>query len=95
MPNDQRIYFKELVSSSKKYLEFGCGGTTIYASNYCDTVYCVESDKEWHDVVRKHVNPKCNINYLYVDIETLPRSWGHPGPSCSDTKKKNYCGGSL
>lgn len=46
--------FKELLQGSNCYLEYGCGGSTVYACNNAKvkTVISVEIDKTWADKVR-------------------------------------------
>jgi len=91
MPEKQKQWFKELMMTSINYFEFGSGGSTVYASNHCQNVYSIESDKSWYENVVQNTNKtKCNVQCIHVDIETKPNNWGYPGDNCSNDKKRLY-----
>ena len=91
MPEKQKKWFKDLLLTSCNYFEFGCGGSTVYASNHCKNVYSIESDYEWCKNVKKHINnANCNVECIHVDIETKPNNWGYPGDDCCNDKKRVY-----
>ena len=48
MPESVFSFFKEYLYRGKCYLEYGCGGSTIFAAKVAkiDTIISVESDKQ-------------------------------------------------
>lgn len=67
--------------SSKKYLEFGCGGSTeIVASKTKLQIVSVDSSTEWLCKVRHRVQSlgrQNNFTAVHVNIGQL-KNWGHP-----------------
>ena len=63
--------FKELLQTSNCYLEYGCGGSTLFACNNAKVknVISVEIDKTWADKVRdslEHANSSVHIEYCDI-----------------------------
>lgn len=89
--NDLQMFYKYL-DKAKIYLEFGSGGSTYQASirQNINTIYSIESDKEWHEKIKNTIPNNSNIIYLFRDINTIPNTWGNPGPDCKDEQKKAY-----
>tara|TARA_Y100000385_G_C13044260_1_gene616718 strand:- start:805 stop:1437 length:633 start_codon:yes stop_codon:yes gene_type:complete len=89
--NDITMFYKYL-NKAKNYFEFGSGGSTFQANkrNNIKKIYSVESDLSWHNKLKKTIKSKDKIKFIYNDLETLPNSWGSPGPKCSLSKKKKY-----
>lgn len=73
-------YFKKTVSNSNCYLEYGSGGSTIFAANVAKvpSIISVESDKKWNENVKSSIdNSLSNLHIEHCDIgEVL--DWGHP-----------------
>lgn len=66
--------FKELLQASNCYLEYGCGGSTVYACNNAKvkTVISVETDKTWADKVRHSLESTESALYIeHCDIGEL------------------------
>lgn len=89
--NDIDLFYKYL-DNSKIYFEFGSGGSTYQASirNNIQKIYSVESDLEWHNKLKTILKDKNNIKFIYNEMNTIPNSWGNPGPNCTNEQKKNY-----
>ena len=89
--NDLTMFFKYL-DNAKVYLEYGSGGSTYQASirNNIKSIFSIESDERWHDKLKAIIKDNSQTKYIHRDINTLPNSWGHPGPKCSDTQRKLY-----
>lgn len=89
--NDIDLFYKYL-DNSKIYFEFGSGGSTYQASirNNIQTIYSVESDLEWHNKLKTILKDKNNIKFIYNEMNTIPNSWGNPGPNSTNEQKKNY-----
>lgn len=89
--NDESMFYKYL-RKSNYYFEFGSGGSTFQASNTINIkkVFSVESDKEWHDKLRVILSNKCNVVYLYNEMDTKSNSWGHPGPYSTEEQQREY-----
>jgi sulfur transfer complex TusBCD TusB component (DsrH family) len=87
--NDKKMFYKYL-DKAKNYFEFGSGGSTYQASlrKNIINIFSVESDLTWINKLKTH---DCkNVNYIFVDIETIVNTWGYPGNDCSLAKKINY-----
>lgn len=59
------------------YFEFGCGGSTIYASSLdnINKIISVENDQNWIESVQ-NASQK-HIDFIYVDIGPI-KEWGLP-----------------
>lgn len=88
--NDIAMFYKYL-DKTHVYFEYGCGGSTYQASlrDTITKIYSVESDKEWQEKLKSTIQ-KTNIVYLFNDMDTQPKTWGHPGKRSSLEQRKNY-----
>jgi hypothetical protein len=74
------FYFKEAVNNSKCYLEYGSGGSTIFAANVAKvpSIISVESDKKWNENVKSSVDNSISRLYIeHCDIGDVIE-WGYP-----------------
>jgi hypothetical protein len=72
--------FQEALKESRCYLEYGSGGSTVYAANVAKVpeIFSVESDRCWHEKVAKSIAlPKKGVNLEYCDIGPVGQ-WGAP-----------------
>jgi hypothetical protein len=70
-------YFKSLLSRpGVNYLEFGSGGSTVYASHHVATLVSVESDARYLAAVQRKIGA-CDAELIPVDIG-LTHDWGRP-----------------
>lgn len=73
--------FERLLSDIEVYLEYGSGGSTVFAAVAgVKSIYSVESDKVFLDAVRlkvKEVNSISSFHPIYVDIGAVG-PWGKP-----------------
>lgn len=76
--------FERYVKQSKRYFEFGSGGSTKLATRNGIEVYGVESDKFWVDTLHKEAGPLCKVDY--VDIGPT-KEWGYP---VDDSHKEKF-----
>ena len=61
---------KKRIRFAKNYIEYGSGGSTLYASKYCKKVLSVESDFDFKKTIENKLNKNCKI--IYSDIgETI------------------------
>ena len=88
---DSLPLFKKYLRNIEVYFEYGCGISTYLASNVDNikTIYIVESDKEWINCIKQNIK-KNNIVYIYNEMDTIPKTWGHPGKNATDIQKINY-----
>ena len=89
--NDKLMFYKYL-KNAQNYFEFGSGGSTYQAAlqDNISKIYSVESDSYWHNQIKTTLNNHTKIEFLYVEMNTLPNSWGHPGPTSTLEQWKNY-----
>jgi hypothetical protein len=70
--------FKRTLQSSQCYLEYGCGGSTVYAANTAKikNIISIESDIDW---VKQISNMLANSNLLLEHCDIGPvKEWGFP-----------------
>lgn len=90
MPEDQIKFYKNVIEETTNYLEFGSGGSSIYASNNINgNGLTFESDFEWYNNVKQQIN-NSNYQIKYIDIESKTNTWGYPGNKCDLEKQKAY-----
>jgi hypothetical protein len=80
MDSDGLIFFQDQLSRSSCYLEFGCGGSTVYACNDAKvkTVISVDTDPKWIEKIRSETSSS-DVD-LYMDHIDLGKvgNWGTP-----------------
>ena len=89
--NDKNLFYKYL-DKATVYFEYGSGGSTYQASirDNIKKIYSVESDKEWHNKIKKNISDLSKINFLYNEMDTRPNTWGYPGPNSIKEQWINY-----
>jgi len=89
-PNDKSLFYN-LLDNCNYYLEYGSGGSTYQANlrKNIEKIYSIESDIQWQNNIKKKTATD-KINYIYVDMKTLPNNWGHPGKDATNEEKINY-----
>jgi hypothetical protein len=70
-------YFREKLSASRVYLEYGAGGSTVEASRQHKTFIAVESDPFFVASLKKKVGSHAAPNLIYANIG-LTGPWGVP-----------------
>lgn len=73
-------YFVERIKSSRVYLEYGSGGSTIQAAGHVQRLYTVDSDSWFLNAVRRKLAEKprqADCHLLHADIGRAPR-WALP-----------------
>jgi hypothetical protein len=89
-PLDKILFYKYL-DKATNYMEFGSGGSTYQASIRPNilNIRVVESDVGWINTLNSRISHP-SITFAYIDIESVPNSWGNPGKRCSKEKMKKY-----
>ena len=83
----ERVFFTLLLKKSKKYLEFGMGGSTLlaYVTPNIEKIISIDSDYNWIQSIKSFKNLKNDegkrIILNYIDVGEVG-NWGFP-------KKKN------
>jgi hypothetical protein len=81
MSNNEQALFLSFLRCSRRYLEFGSGGSTFAAAlAVTEAVISVDSSKDWLQIVEdacKYANVKAQPRLLHVDIGEL-KDWGYP-----------------
>jgi len=91
MHDDERALLKKHLQHSKNYLEFGLGGSTIFALLHSEAeITSVDTNREWisfmkgYKLVREHLGKRLNV--VFTDIGKT-KSWGFP---VDETDSKNF-----
>lgn len=94
MHSNEIVLFMEYLKKSKKYLEFGLGGSTCLAIQYSniEKIYSVEASSLWINKIKNYKqisqsirNERLTIDY--VDINGDDNHWSYP---IDDSKKNNW-----
>jgi hypothetical protein len=84
--------FKSVLRCTSKYVEFGCGGTTVLAHSLgCASIVTIDSSLEWLDKVRIACMPngKTEIKTIHVDIGAV-RELGFPKDDSTQSLWDDY-----
>jgi hypothetical protein len=91
--NDKEMFYKYL-NNSTYYLEYGNGGSTFQASirNDIKKIISVESDIDWFNKLKEIISTpdEERFNFHYIDMKTLPNTWGYPGPNSNQNDWIKY-----
>lgn len=87
-------YFRERLGQARNYLEYGSGGSTIWAARLGKTFTTVDSDPVFLDAVRRKVGAEgfareAGQTYFHADIGWT-KAWGIPvftNPALADRRK--------
>ena len=69
--------FERHLRTSRSYLEFGCGGSTMLADRLGIPTVSVESDSYYAQTVRRALRANTKVRVLSIDIG-ITREWGFP-----------------
>jgi hypothetical protein len=73
-------FFKSIIATTSVYLEYGSGGSTLFASQHANLLVTVESDRLFLDAVQKkldRLSMRSTLQPIYVDIG-FTKLWGKP-----------------
>jgi len=91
LPHNVCKYFEEKLKTTKSFLEFGSGGSTVLASKYVKgDIISIESDIEWFNKLKIIFKEYSNVKLYLVDLMCKPRTWGHPSAECPQSQKRKY-----
>ena len=81
LPDEEAAYLRAAYDTAGVILEYGCGGSTVMASETAGTkVWAVESDKAFLDGLQGYFDanpPKAEVNLHHADIGPTGK-WGRP-----------------
>lgn len=80
MDQNGSIFFKNQIAKCTCFLEYGCGGSTYYASMVAGVpnIISVDTSKLWVDKVKHALsNSKSNLNLYYCNVGEIG-DWGTP-----------------
>ena len=79
MDEDGLLFFKKIIFSSKCYLEYGSGGSTIYAANTAKvpSIISIETDKNWITKIKTSISSNSNLYLVHCDLGEVGM-WGFP-----------------
>lgn len=76
LPDAEAAALRDAYATAATVLEYGSGGSTIMAAELGATVWAVESDAKWAEMMRHALAGKA-AHVLHVDIGPTA-DWGHP-----------------
>lgn len=82
LPRSEANFFTEHYQSAKVILEYGSGGSTVFAAGLAPTpvLFSVETDRRWSEKLGTSIKlayPDAQIHMRYVDIGET-KAWGRP-----------------
>lgn len=80
MPEAEAALLRGAYGRAEVILEYGSGGSTVMAAELGKTVFSVESDKDWAQMMRQYFaeNPvPGHVDIIWSDIGET-KEWGHP-----------------
>lgn len=86
------LLFNKYLKNSKYYFEYGSGGST-YQASICpniNKIISVESDLHWYNKLNYLIKNKDKLKYQYCEMDTLPNTFGYPGPKSTLEDWKKY-----
>ncbi len=91
MSEGETALFAAFLKCARRYVEFGCGGSTVLACELVkEFVISVDSSADWLGQVRRACSGKpVQPTLLHVDIGPI-REWGYPVGSGSIEKWPDY-----
>jgi hypothetical protein len=93
MSDDECRLFKSVLTCSRRYLEFGCGGSTYLAASIVkESIMSVDTSTEWIDKVRQACESETAFKQptlVHVDIgRTI--DWGQPSDPSTRERWPDY-----
>ena len=91
LADNDRCMFYKLLDKALLYFEYGSGGST-YQANYRSNItkiYTVESDLQWINKLKTQLNSN-KVVFYYNEMNTLPNTYGYPGPNSTHQQWINY-----
>src|SRR5690606_9419063 len=94
MYEEEKLLFKEYLNKSNNYLEFGLGGSTLFALINSDAnIISVDTNQGWIGFIKKYRAIKDNLgkrlHIHYVDIGPT-KYWGFPVDDTQRNKFPNF-----
>lgn len=91
MSPNEACLFRSFVSRAASYVEFGAGGSTVFAAGSVKgPVYSVESDEAWISKVRESMpSSEFERHLIFADIGPT-KEWGYPALPHGDVDYLNY-----
>lgn len=80
LPEAEAATLRSAYAAAEVILEYGSGGSTVLAAELGKTVWSVESDKDWADMMKRWfaaTPPEGTVHIVYSDIGPT-KEWGHP-----------------
>ncbi|CUH62796.1 hypothetical protein TG4357_00307 [Thalassovita gelatinovora] len=80
LPEAEAIALSKAYAQADTILEYGSGGSTVIAAELGKTVWSVESDADWAQMMRDYFAahpPMGDVHIVHSDIGPT-KEWGHP-----------------
>lgn len=72
-------FFQDQLQRSSCYLEYGCGGSTLYAINDAQvkTILSIDTDLNWIQRIRSYIPPDSSVYIEHLNLGEVA-DWGFP-----------------
>lgn len=89
--NDKEMFYNYL-NKSTIYFEYGSGGSTSQATNRKNIrkIYSVESNYDYYIMLKSKLGEIQKLVLIYNEMDSLPNTWGNPGPNSTIEQRINY-----
>jgi len=78
MAQEEVSLLEAFLEPAQTYVEYGSGGSTVLAANFCAQVTTVDTSRDWLDKVKAAVGEgDAQINLQFADLGPT-REWGFP-----------------
>lgn len=63
------LRLKDLIQPEMKVLEFGSGGSTLFLANKVESIFSVEHDKKWFEMIHGQLGSYSHVSHILVEPE--------------------------
>lgn len=96
MYEEEKVLLKKYLKNSRKYLEFGLGGSTLFALiNSNANIVSIDTNESWinfmkkYKIVKQNLGQRLEINYINIGPT---KGWGFPVDDAHKEKFPDFSG---
>ena len=77
MSEEEILFFSKFLQKEISYIEYGCGGSTVYVEDKVKDIISVDTDNAWVQKIKQEMKSTESKIIEYVDIGEIT-NWGRP-----------------